>query len=204
MPLQNLHPDPGGKRLAAYVQEAARGVEGAFDPIVERFYPDIFKMVYYRTQSRTDAEDIVQEVFLQAFKKIATLKAPERIRGWLFQIAMNKVKDYYRKKRWQKLFGKFPEYVDPQDSESRQFQRPDAEKRLQRGDFWKIFNRLIKKLSKMEKEVFLLKFFDHLTISEIAQILNRSESTVKTCLYRAMGKFRKESAFQRLFQEGWT
>jgi len=201
MPINTDRSGSGEKSLYFFIQQAAGGVEGAFDPIVRTFYADIFKMIYYRTQSRPDAEDIAQDVFLQAFQNIATLKSPERIRGWLFQIAVNKVKDYYRKKRWLKLFVKLPERVDPDDPGSEHFQEADAEKRLQKADFWKIFGRLVKKLSSMEKEIFLLKFLDHLNIREISQVINRSESTVKTCLYRAIHKFRKEPSFQRLFDE---
>ncbi len=204
MPTHEEETERGGKPLASYVQEAANGNRGAFDAVAEKCYADIFKMIYYRTQSRMDAEDIAQEVFLLAFRNLATLKDPERFRAWLFQIASNKVKDHYRKKRLLRIFGSLPERVNPDEPESEQFQEPDAEARLQRADFWDTFNRLVQRLSRKEKEVFLLKYLDHLSIREIAQVMNRSESTVKTCLYRAVNKFRKEPAFQKLFQEAWT
>ncbi|MBW1777895.1 MAG: sigma-70 family RNA polymerase sigma factor [Deltaproteobacteria bacterium] len=204
MAINTDHPGPGELPFDVHVRDAARGVQGAFDTIVETFYADIFKMIYYRTQSRPDAEDIAQEVFLSVFQNLSKLKSPERFRGWLFQIAVNKVKDYYRKKRWLKIFQKMPERVNPDAPESEQFQQPDAEKRLQEADFWNIFNRIVKTLSTMEKEVFMLKFLDHLSIREIAQALDRSESTVKTCLYRAIKKFQKEPALLRLFEEAWT
>lgn len=59
---------------------------------------------------------------------------------------------------------------------------------------------LLDKLSRLEREVFLMRFMDHLRIVEIAQVLNRSESTVKTHLYRALKKFKDEHALHKLLE----
>ncbi len=58
----------------------------------------------------------------------------------------------------------------------------------------------MEKLSRWEREVFLLKYLDQLTIREISQILNKSESAVKTHLYRAIGKFKKCPEFIQMLQ----
>ena len=60
---------------------------------------------------------------------------------------------------------------------------------------------LSKRFSKMEKEVFFLRFVDDLNLREIAQILKKSESAVKTHLYRAINKFKKDCALSD-FLEG--
>ncbi len=57
-------------------------------------------------------------------------------------------------------------------------------------------------LSAMEQEVFMLRFFDHLGIREIARALEKGESTVKTHLYRALSKLRKNSAAATLMEGG--
>jgi RNA polymerase sigma-70 factor (ECF subfamily) len=56
----------------------------------------------------------------------------------------------------------------------------------------------------MEREVFMLRFLDNLNINEIAQILKKSESTVKTHLYRALAKFKKEKRLRQFLQEDLT
>jgi RNA polymerase sigma-70 factor (ECF subfamily) len=70
-----------------------------------------------------------------------------------------------------------------------------------RKDFWRQIGLILKKLPTMEREVFLLRFFDHLSIKEIAGVLKKSESTIKTHLYRALAKFKKEPAMRRLLNE---
>ncbi|MEJ2024773.1 MAG: sigma-70 region 4 domain-containing protein, partial [Deltaproteobacteria bacterium] len=68
-------------------------------------------------------------------------------------------------------------------------------------DFWNQVGGFLKKLSRVEKEVFLLRFLDHLTLKEIAETLGKGESTVKTHLYRALRKFRNETGIRTLFGE---
>ncbi len=68
-------------------------------------------------------------------------------------------------------------------------------------DFWNTVQAMLKKLSKSECEVFLLRFMDHFGIREIAQVLNKSESTVKTLLYRSLEKFKKDRSLRVLLKE---
>ena len=61
---------------------------------------------------------------------------------------------------------------------------------MSKKDFWKQIGRMLSRLSTVEKEVFLLRFFDQLTIKEMSAALHKSESTIKTHLYRALRKFK--------------
>ena len=71
-----------------------------------------------------------------------------------------------------------------------------------RQDFWNKMRLLLDRLSHLEREVFLLRFMDHLSIREISQVMKKSESTVKTHLYRALKKFKKDtSLIQMLLEE---
>ena len=67
---------------------------------------------------------------------------------------------------------------------------PVAEDSLAQKDFWRQIGRLLAGLSAMEKEVFLLRFFDQLTLKEMSATLHKSESTIKTHLYRALRKLK--------------
>ncbi|MCP4681327.1 MAG: sigma-70 family RNA polymerase sigma factor [Desulfobacterales bacterium] len=70
-----------------------------------------------------------------------------------------------------------------------------------REEFWKRIKILLDKLSRREQEVFLLRFTDQLSIKEISRVLKKNESTVKTHLYRAINKFKKESELLQLLRE---
>ena len=194
---------PGtGSQVMSLVKEAKAGSRTAFEQLVDLFQEDIFRMVFYRTRSAMDAEDLAQDIFMQAFKNLSGLKAVDRFRGWLFSIALNRVRDFNRKKRFRALFGAFDDSDEVAQSYAETNDHPEALGNLMIKDFWKQIELLLDKLSRMEREVFLLRFMDHLSIKEISQVLGKSESTVKTHLYRALQKFKREYSILQLLQEG--
>ena len=183
------------------VERARAGSRSAFAKLVDLFQDDIFKMVFYRIRTQMDAEDITQEVFMQAFRKLSGLKKVERFKSWLFSIAINRVRDFNRKKRFRSLF-KMPGGIDEIKTTELQINdNPEPINELMRQDFWKQIGMITDKLSRMEREVFLLRFLDLLSIREISSALKKSESTVKTHLYRALVKFRKNSSTLQLLKE---
>ena len=97
-------------RILELVAKARDGNRNSFNELIDEFHQDIFKMVFYRIRSHSDAEDITQDVFLQAFKNIAQLKTVAHFKAWLYRIAINRVRDFYRKKRHPEFEdgGKFP------------------------------------------------------------------------------------------------
>jgi len=183
------------------VKRAKAGSRSAFAELVDLFQDDIFKMVFYRTRIQMDAEDITQEVFMQAFRKLSGLKRIERFKSWLFSIAINRVRDFSRKKRFRALFKMSDGTDEIKITESQINDNPEPINELLRQDFWKQIGLILDKLPRMEKEVFLLRFLDHLSIKEISSALKKSESTVKTHLYRALVKFRNNSSTLQILKE---
>jgi RNA polymerase sigma-70 factor (ECF subfamily) len=201
-PSDNTTTIPGtSAQLATLVNQAKEGNRSAFTQLADRFHQDIFRMVFYRLRSRVDAEDITQDVFLKAFQKIASVKETEKFRGWLFSITLNRIRDFQRKKRFRSLFKAEDENIESHPIENPDRDQPDVLEQVMRKDFWRQIGLILKKLPHMEGEVFLLRFFDHLSIKEIAGVLKKNESTIKTHLYRALAKFKKEPAMRRLLNE---
>ena len=197
--------DASTKGTAAFVtslvKEARDGSRAAFENLVDLFQGDIFRMVYYRTLSRMDAEDLTQDIFIQAFKNLSRLKTPDRFRSWLYSIALNRVRDFHRKRRFMSLFGASTVCDEFDQSDAKVHENPGVLDSIMRRDFWKQIKLFLKKLPRMEREVFILRFMDHLGIKEISRVLKKHESTVKTHLYRALEKFRNESSMLQLLEE---
>jgi RNA polymerase sigma-70 factor (ECF subfamily) len=188
-------------QLTTLVKKARGGNKTAFEQLVDLFQEDIFRMVYYRIRSAMDAEDLTQEIFIQAFRNLSRLNKVERFRSWLFTIAINRVRDFSRRRRFPGLFGAFTYGDKETQPDVETMDNPEALDNLIRQDFWKQVGLFLDNLSRMEREVFLLRFMDHLNIKEISLALKKSESTVKTHLYRAIQKFKKESSIKNLLQE---
>jgi RNA polymerase sigma-70 factor (ECF subfamily) len=187
-----------GSRMASIVESALAGDRASFEKLIALYEEKIFRMVFYRTGSHMDAEDLTQDIFMKAFKSLNTLKDKSLFRSWLFSIAVNRVRDFHKKKRFLVFFDHEEDMKDPDTSNMKTHDDPQEVNHMMRQEFWGHVRNFADKLSRWEREVFLLRFLDELTIKEIAQALSKSESAVKTHLYRAIKKFKENNALTRL------
>ena len=190
-------------KIAALADKAKQGNRMSFQELVNIFQDDIYRLVYYRTYSQMDAEDITQEVFVQAYRKLTSLNDTEKFRAWLYTIAVNRCNDFLRKRKYLSLL-QMRSAREQEFMEEDKGMGNDYNDSIEKKRFWKHVRLLLEKLSSMEREVFTLRFMDHQNINEIAAILNKSESTVKTHLYRALHKVRKDSVFFQEYRESMS
>ncbi|HLC14916.1 MAG TPA: RNA polymerase sigma factor [Thermodesulfovibrionia bacterium] len=184
-------------KLSALVKEAKDGSRKALEALAARFHKEVFRLVYCRVFSRHDAEDLTQEIFMQMVKSIQGLKEETRFKAWLYRIALNRVNDFFRQRERTDT----EEPIEP-DNDEAFFDHNNPELLLLRKEFWLRFNAFTTQLPRQEQEVFLLRFVEQMGIAEIASVLKKNESTVKTHLYRALKKFRQNTEFRMLLQGG--
>ncbi len=178
--------------IASLVERAAKGDRHAFNEIIGKFQEDIFRMVYFRTGSRMDAEDLTQEVFMKTYEGLASLKDSSLFRPWLYRVAVNRVHDYHRRKRVRSFFLFFGDREDVGDADDLRHPEPGALDLMVHNEFRKAMKAFLERLSSMERDVFQLRFMEQLGIAEIGRVLDKNESTVKTHLYRAVKKAQAE------------
>lgn len=120
--------------------------------------------------SRTEAEDVTQEVFYRVFRKAHTLREPERLRSFVYSFAIRVLKSELRRRRVKSWlsFGA-PETLELETNE------PDVEHR----DLLQRFYTLLDRLNSRDRLVFVLRRFEGMTVEEIAERLDVSVSTVK-------------------------
>ncbi|MCK5099109.1 MAG: RNA polymerase sigma factor [Desulfobacteraceae bacterium] len=171
------------------VKNAQAGEKKAMEQIIASYNDQIFRMVFYRINSWTDAQDLTQETFIKAFRNIKRLKKAEKLKSWLYSIALNLVKDFYRKKKLLSFFGQAADLEKMTEYNPYSENKPSLIKAKEFGE--EIKQKYLRFLSKNEKQIFMLKYIDDLTIHEIAETLNKNENTVKTHLYRSIKKIKK-------------
>ncbi len=188
--------DPQKENVSELAQKAGAGDRACLEKLVNMFHGDIFRLVYYRVGSRMEAEDLTQDTFLEMTRSLIRLRDPARFKAWLYRIALNKVRDFHRKKRLRaflfrtKLAGNMDTDENPVSPLGQ----------VMAKEFWHEFHGMTQKMSPKEKEVFMLRYVDRLGIREIAEAMERNESTVKTHLYRALKKFKSASGFRALLK----
>lgn len=186
-------------QVSELVENARTGDKASMEQLVNLFHEDIYRTVYYRTHSRMDAEDLTQEIFMQMIKSLPGLKNTACFKSWLFRIALNRVRDFHRKKSILRFLGTTTEVEDAGHIRADNHNTPAD--RVMQKEFWKQFRQFTDTtLSRWEREVFILRFLDHMGIREIADVLKKNESTVKTHLYRALKKFRQNPGLHDLLK----
>lgn len=146
--------------------------------LFQNYEVDIYRMAYLYVKNKHDALDVVQETAYRSFKKIGTLKNPEFLKTWLIKIAKSCATDLLRKHK--KVI-----YLNPEHTELLGSDEDDIPLTLS-------LKELIETLSEGEKNIVFLKFYYGYTFNEIAEIEGSPPGTVKSVLYRALAKLRKQ------------
>ena len=182
-------------KLSNLVESARSGNKASLEELVSLFYKEIFRMVYYRIGSQMEAEDLTQEIFIEMLNKLYQLKDSSSFKGWLYRIAINRVRDFHRKKRLLSIFNITGENAPPFSEQQ------NALEQIMDKEFWHQFYSLTHRLPRKEREVFILRYVEQFGIREIAETLGNSESAVKTHLYRALKKFKQSPGLRSLLKE---
>jgi RNA polymerase sigma-70 factor (ECF subfamily) len=183
------------------------GDREAFSQLVETYSGQIYRLGLKMLNDAQDAEDILQNTFIQAFQHIREFEARSSLSTWLYRIAANESLMMIRKRR--------PEITEAdytsgnsEDAEITPFEFVDwgllPEDELLSGEAKKQLDRAVQHLPETLRIVFLLRDIEGLSIQETRQALGLSESAVKTRLLRARLRLREELAVyygERLKQE---
>lgn len=183
------------------LESARRGDRGAFRRIVERHQDDVFYLALGLVRNREDAQDVTQDVFIRAYKSIGRFRGDSGLGTWLYRVTLNACRDHQRKGRFMKLQQSLG-LVAEEDSRWVE-QRPDAdpERLTVAGQLREDLARALQRLSPAERDTFVLRQFNQLSIRETSQVTGRAEGTVKNLLFRALTKLRKELAVHREAEE---
>ena len=170
-------------------EEFAAGDFAAFELLVQRYNGPLYQMAARLLRNQTDAEDAVQQTFIQAFESLAAKKPAVPVRAWLFQVAHNKCIDLLRRRRAiprSQLEREAEEWTEaePVDAE------PLPEEIYERAELQELLRSAIDDLQPRAREVVLLRYVGDLTFAEIGSSLGIPENTAKTTFQRAKQQLR--------------
>jgi len=168
------------------VKRAAAGDRIAFRELVLEHSRAMFRLAWRLTGDESLAEDVVQEAFIKAWRKMDTFKMESGFRSWLHRITVNTAMDQLRKRSRREHF----EVSEPDWAEDRH--SATASKQDVQLDVQVQTQAAMMNLSDTERAALMLRHFEGHSIAEIAQILNLTTNACKQTVFRAVKKMRAE------------
>lgn len=166
---------------------ALAGRRTAFATIMARHRDPIYRLVRGHIGDADEALDVTQDAFVAAFRNLARYDGARPMRAWLARIAINKSRDWQRRRRVRALFGLGGGH-DPALLDTVADDTPGADVTAADGQEMERLSHAIASLPAALKEVLLLRTVEELTQAETAAALGITQKAVETRLYRARGK----------------
>ena len=177
---------------AALVAAFIKGDGESFAALVDRYMPMVYKFTYRYTGNADATNDIVQDVFIKAWKNIKKFDQGKNFKTWLLTIAKNTALDAVKKKK-AVLFSHIEEGETDLDAFLAPYvESPDLpdellQKKLMKADL----DRVLQELTPTYRTVLLLRYGEHMKFREIADVLQEPIDTIKSKHRRALIQLRK-------------
>jgi RNA polymerase sigma-70 factor (ECF subfamily) len=181
----------GDEEEAEALARARHGDTEAFRVLVERHSRDVFRLAFRMTGNEHDAEDVVQETFLKAYRKLAAFEERAQFGSWLHRIAANCAYDLLRARvrhddRVERAEG-------PEGDRTLEVAAgdPSPERLVAGGEVRRRLRAALARMSVLERSAFTLRHVEGMTIAEISSALDLDTSAAKQSVFRAVRKLRQ-------------
>jgi RNA polymerase sigma-70 factor (ECF subfamily) len=177
---------------ASFVARARAGDADAFRVLVERHSRALFRVAFRMTGNRQDAEDVVQESFLRAFKQLAKFDERASFGTWLYRIAANCSLDMMRARK------RRAEHVTAGADDGAEevvlslpSLDPTPERMALSGEVRQRVLEAMDDLSATERTAFVLRHFEGMCMEEVSRVLECQPGAAKHSVFRAVQKLRR-------------
>jgi len=173
----------------AAVARVCDGDANAFQSLVERHSKYVFHVAYRLTGSSQDAEDVVQETFLKAYRQLSRFEARADFRTWLHRIAVNCSIDFIRARRSREIGH---DGADLEDAAADQTVTAglSPDRLAFSAEIDERVREALGGLTKMERAAFMLRHVEGRSIREVAAALGLKSEAAKNSIFRAVKKMR--------------
>jgi RNA polymerase sigma-70 factor (ECF subfamily) len=167
------------------VRRAQDGDPAAFDEIVERHKGAVFRAAMAGLRNREDAEDVTQETFITAYRKLDTFRGESELRTWLSRIAWNKSMDHRRRGRIRSFL-----HLDEPDAYELPSLEADPERKTLAASVHAKVRQEIDRLPENLRDTLLLAASGDLDYASIAELMGVREGTIKSRVHEARALLR--------------
>ena len=174
------------------IERFQQGDTAAFDTLFTRYQKRTYRLVQRYISNREDALDLTQDAFIRAYQGLGDFKSQCQFYSWLYRITVNLCIDFLRKKSRSEVLlydsddsGELPmaNIPDPRsDSPAKAVENKELRAHIRKA---------VRRLPPKQRQIFILRHWDGLSLKDIAATVGRSDGTVKAHLLHAHRNLRK-------------
>jgi RNA polymerase sigma-70 factor (ECF subfamily) len=184
------------------IRQAQNGSRSAFDALVRQYDQAVLRLALHLTGSESDAQDILQEAFLKAYRYLGNFRFECSFYTWIYRIVTNLCLDLLRRRKTRReeqavMVDASGEEMDLLSNVSDDRAMANPARELERKELGARIQEALETLTPRERMVFELKHYQGLKLRTIGEMLNTTEETAKNTLFRATKKLRAALAGAR-------
>lgn len=175
------------------INQLINGDENTFRQLVQDYQDKIFNTCISLVKNAEDADELTQDVFIEIFRSINKFRQDSKLSTWIYRIAVNKSLEHLRKMKRKKRSGMFSWFNKEDtelDSEIADFNHPGI--LAENQERAKILFKAIQNLPETQKVAFTLHKLEGLRYDQIAEVMQKTLSSVESLMHRAKTNLRKE------------
>ena len=176
----------------AVLARARQGDNDAFRSLVEKHGRSAFRLAFRMTGNEQDAEDVVQESFLRAYRHLGRFEARADFGTWLYRIVANCAVEMLRTRRSRQTRARMEALEELTPTAMPVSELPGPDRLAESADIRQKVAAALDSLSPLERAAFSLRHYEGRTIDEISRTLRLGTSAAKHAVFRAVRKLRGE------------
>jgi RNA polymerase sigma-70 factor, ECF subfamily len=169
----------------------------SFSEIYEQYYDDVWRFHLHAAAETTTALELTSQTFYRACRAWPRFEPNAPIKSWLFQIAVNEWRRELRRRKLARIIpfsdllesGKSDIALIPSEIES-------VSAEIERNESYRLLHRALMRLPHKYSTTIILRYFEHMTINEVAAILGRPVGTVKSLIHRGLAKLQEDQGLR--------
>jgi RNA polymerase sigma-70 factor (ECF subfamily) len=174
-------------RSARLISACLTGDDEAITLLVRQYEAGVFRLALSIVGDPAEANDITQETFLAALRALPSYKEQQSFRAWLYKIALNQSRSHLRKRKVLERLRNSVTYLFQSETQRQPLPEDMSVQHEKEAAVWQGLNQL----DERRRTVLILRYFQELSIAEIAEVLSTNEGTVHSRLHSARERLRQ-------------
>ncbi|OGR84229.1 MAG: hypothetical protein A2901_06745 [Elusimicrobia bacterium RIFCSPLOWO2_01_FULL_54_10] len=168
------------------ISAAKAGETSAFGQLMEKYRPALHAMILRHLRHREETEDVLQQVFLQAYQHLDGFRAEAKFYTWIYAIALNHVRNHVRQRKSWRIVSMDEMNARDQDMKHQwPDHRPTPEETVYHRMEIQAVQKALESLKDESRAIFIMHYFQYVPLDEVAARLQKPLGTVKVYLHRA-------------------